>query len=130
LDAKSGKTKKRISKVTPLFKTCIAFTVSDNGTFLVGLLTSGDLFVWNRDVETLRHISGMNEFAIMLGLNVPSVFVSDDASKILLITCRNKIFVWEMDGASGGGDGLVGHCGIARNNNGRRQQRAKLTCSF
>ena len=44
--------------------------------------------------------------SLLLGL--ASVFVSDDASKILLITCRNKIFVWEMDGASGvgvGGDG-------------------------
>ena len=51
--------------------------------------------------------------SLLLGL--ASVFVSDDASKILLITCRNKIFVWEMDGASGGDDILVGHCGIARN---------------
>ena len=98
LDAKSGKTKKRVSKLTPLFKTCIAYSVSDNGAFLVGILaTSGDIFVWTRDAETLRLVAGMSEFALKLGFNVSSIFVSDDASKLLVITCRNRVFVWEKE---------------------------------
>ena len=87
-----------MSKLTPLFKTCIAYSVSDNGAFLVGILaTSGDIFVWTRDAETLRLVAGMSEFALKLGFNVSSVFVSDDASKLLVITCRNRVFVWEKE---------------------------------
>jgi hypothetical protein len=76
----------------------MAYSVSDNGAFLVGILaTSGNIFVWTRDDETLRHVTGMSEFALKLGFNVSSIFVSDDASKLLVITCRNKVFVWEKD---------------------------------
>jgi hypothetical protein len=97
LDAKSGKTKKKVSKLSQLFKTIVAYNVSDNGLYLVAILNSGDLILWNRDKETIRNISGMSEFAFKLGFHCPSVFISDDTKKIILITSRNKVFVWESD---------------------------------
>lgn len=39
----------------------------------------------------------MSEFAFKLGFHCPSVFISDDTKKIILITSRNKVFVWESD---------------------------------
>ena len=86
--------------MSPLFKTVVTYSVSDNGLYLVGILNSGDLFIWNRDAESIRNISGMPEFATKLGFSSPSVFISDDTRKILLITSRNKVFVWEADQVS------------------------------
>jgi hypothetical protein len=64
---------------------------------MVGILNSGDLFVWNKDMDTIRSITGMKDFAYKLGFHTPSVYISDDATKILIVTSRNKIFVFESD---------------------------------
>jgi hypothetical protein len=63
----------------------------------VGILLTGDLIIWNKDNESLRNINGRNEFALRLGFHVPNVFISNDSRKIILITSRNKVFVWETD---------------------------------
>ncbi len=81
-------------------KSLVTHNASDNGLFFIGVLNSGDLILWNKDNDQFFNIAGLNEFALKLGSHAPSVFVSDDAKKIILITSRNKIFVWESDSRS------------------------------
>lgn len=81
-------------------KSLVSHNTSDNGLYFIGVLNSGDLILWNKDKDQFFNIAGLNEFALKLGSHAPSVFVSDDAKKIILITSRNKIFVWESDSKS------------------------------
>jgi hypothetical protein len=97
IDPKNGKTKKRVGKVSSQMKSIISYNVSDNGLFFVGVLKSGDLILWIKDRGEVKIIEGMSEFAYKLGFHGPSVFISDDMKKILLITSRSKVFVWEAD---------------------------------
>ena len=65
--------------------------------FLIGILNSGDIFIWNKDTDVLRHVEGMKDFAYRLGFHFPTVYVSNDASKMLVVTSRNKVFIFETD---------------------------------
>ena len=100
IDPSNGKTRKKVSKLTNHMKSLVAHNTSDNGLYFIGVLNSGDLILWNKDKDQFYNIAGLNEFALKLGSHAPSVFVSDDAKKIILITSRNKIFVWESDSKS------------------------------
>ena len=84
-------------KLTPLMKTIVSFNISDDGSHFVAVLNSGDLIIWNKDKTKLVHIKGRHEFALKLGCHYPNVFVSSDATKIILVTSRNKVFVWETE---------------------------------
>lgn len=97
IDPKSGKTKRRVPRLSSVIKTVVAFNTSVDGAYFVGVLVTGDLIIWNKDTESVRNITGRNEFALRLGFHVPSVFISNDSKKIILITSRNKVFVWETD---------------------------------
>ena len=63
----------------------------------MGILNSGDLFIWNKDNDILRYVEGMKDFAYRLGFHYPSVYISNDTNKILVLTSRNKIFIFEND---------------------------------
>lgn len=80
-----------------MFKTIVSFNISDDGGYFVGILVTGDLILWNKDCDSVRTIIGRNEFALRLGFHCPSVFISNDSKKIILITSRNKVFIWESD---------------------------------
>lgn len=97
IDPKNGKTKRKVSKLSSLMKTMIAYNISDNGIYFVGIVAGGDLIVWNKDKDKMHHIAGMKEFEVKLNFQIPSVFVSDDVKKIVLITSRGKVFVWEAN---------------------------------
>lgn len=110
IDAKTGKTKRRVGKLTSShLKNFTTYNTSDNGAFLVGVDKSGDLLVWLKDTNELRTIAGLNEFALKLGSHASSVFVSDDLRRILLVTSRNKVFVWESDGRANASGVLAGN---------------------
>ncbi len=95
IDPKNGKTKRKVSKLTSLIKPIVSYNISDNGLFVVGIQSSGDIFVWNKDTSLAYTIVGIPSFALELGFHVPRAFISDDTNKIVLITSRNKVFVWE-----------------------------------
>ncbi len=97
IDPKNGKTRRRISRLSSIIKQIVSFNTSDDGAYFVGILLTGDLIVWHKDTDSLRNITGRNEFSLRLGFHVPSVFISNDSKKIILITSRNKVFVWETD---------------------------------
>ena len=97
IDPKTGKTRRKVAQLTPLIKSIVSYNLSDDGVYFAAILTNGDIIIWNKDKDTLRNISGRNEFALKLGFNCPSIFISNDAKKCLLITSRNKVYLWETD---------------------------------
>lgn len=50
----------------------------------------------------------MSEFGFKLGVHSSSVYVSDDLRRLILVTSRNKVFVWESDGRIVGSAGTSG----------------------
>lgn len=49
----SGKTKKKIPQLQSLLKNVVVLTTSINGAWLAGLLTTGELFLWNKDQDCI-----------------------------------------------------------------------------
>lgn len=86
-----------MAKLSSFVKNLVAYNISDDGIHFCGILTTGDLILWNKDTDQLRNITGRTEFALKLGFNCPSVFISNDTNKIVLITSRSKVYVWETD---------------------------------
>lgn len=101
IDPRNGKTKRKVGRLSQFVKSIVAFNLTKDGVHFCGILTSGDLIIWNKDTDQLRSINGRNEFALKLGFNCPSIFVSNDTRKIILITSRNKVYVWETDQLTG-----------------------------
>ena len=97
IDPKNGKTKKKISKLSTFTKLFVSHNISDNGLYFVAILNNGDLIIWNKDLDLVSSITGIDEFGFKLGFHCPHVFISNDSKKIFLITSRNKVFVWEAD---------------------------------
>lgn len=99
IDPRTGKTKRRVGRLSSSqLKSLVTYSISDNGAFLVGVEKSGDLLAWVKDTNEIRAIEGLSEFALKLGSHAASVFASDDLRRVLLVTSRNKVFVWEGDG--------------------------------
>ena len=99
LDPKTGKTKRKVPKLSSVMKSLIAHNVSDDGVHFVGIQNSGDLVIWNKDTDVLKTLSGRSDFGFKLGFHCPSVYLSDDTTKLVLVTTRNKVFVWETEKA-------------------------------
>lgn len=97
IDPKTGKTKKNPARIAALVKTCLSYNISDNGSFVAGIQTTGDVFIWHKDSGQVYHVAGMPDFARKLGSHCPRVFIDDQARKLILITSRNKVFVWESE---------------------------------
>ncbi|NXJ15090.1 CPLN1 protein, partial [Odontophorus gujanensis] len=56
----SGKTKK-VPQLQSLLKNVVLLTTSINGAWLAGLLTNGELFLWNKDQDCLKVIPAIEE---------------------------------------------------------------------
>ncbi|NWS55182.1 CPLN1 protein, partial [Chunga burmeisteri] len=57
----SGKTKKKIPRLQSLLKTVVVLTTSTNGAWLAGILTTGELFLWNKDQNCLKTVPAIEE---------------------------------------------------------------------
>jgi len=57
----SGRTKKKIPCLQPLLKDVIVLTTSSNDAWLAGVLTTGELFLWNKDQDCLKTIQTTEE---------------------------------------------------------------------
>ncbi len=95
IDPATGKTKRKVTRLAPFIKQTVAFNTSNDGMNFCAVLTSGDLIVWTKDTDLIRTIPGRSEFSLKLGFSCPSVFICNDSKKIILVTSRNKIYVWE-----------------------------------
>ncbi|XP_067290218.1 ciliogenesis and planar polarity effector 1 isoform X2 [Pseudorasbora parva] len=98
----SGRTKKKIPKLQPLLQRVVTMSASQNGVWLVGLLVSGELFLWNKDRDVLKTVSAVpavhqlvssiKGFATALGL---SLLVSENAQRVFLAALTGQVFLWE-----------------------------------
>ncbi|XP_013396199.1 protein JBTS17 isoform X2 [Lingula anatina] len=96
----SGKTKKKVPKLHQLLEDTSALNHSDNGHFLVGLLKSGDVFLWHKDKALLKIVHGVPDLVNQGNGETsikPSIFISNDARRILVVIGRRTLFLWELN---------------------------------
>ncbi|XP_068524064.1 ciliogenesis and planar polarity effector 1 isoform X3 [Anas acuta] len=96
----SGKTKKKIPRLQSLLKNVVVLTTSGNGAWLAGILTTGELFLWNKDQDCLKIIPAIEEsrkvvVAAQECLMRLYLYVSGDGRKALLTTPTACVFLWE-----------------------------------
>lgn len=96
----SGRTKKKIPRLQPFLKHLVVLTTSSNDAWLAGLLTTGELFLWNKDQDCLKTIQATGKPKEMIKAAVASslrlyLYVSGDGKRILIITPSGCIFLWE-----------------------------------
>lgn len=96
----SGRTKKKIPSLQPLLKNVIVLTTSSNDAWLAGVLTTGEVFLWNKDQDCLKTIQATEKPKEMIKAAVASslrlyLYVSGNGKRVLLITPSGCIFLWE-----------------------------------
>ncbi|KFQ54153.1 Uncharacterized protein C5orf42, partial [Pelecanus crispus] len=96
----SGKTKKKIPRLQSLLKNVVALTTSSNGAWLAGVLTTGELFLWNKDQDCLKIVPAIEESRKVVAaaqecLMRLYLYVSGDGRKALLTTPTACVFLWE-----------------------------------
>ncbi|XP_053888019.1 ciliogenesis and planar polarity effector 1 isoform X1 [Malaclemys terrapin pileata] len=96
----SGKTKKKIPRLQSLLKNVVVLATSRNGAWLAGIVTTGELFLWNKDQDYLKIVPAVEESSkVVTAAQECSMrlylYVSGDGNKVLLITPTACIFLWE-----------------------------------
>ncbi|GAB0203071.1 ciliogenesis and planar polarity effector 1 [Grus japonensis] len=96
----SGKTKKKIPRLQSLLKNVVVLTTSRNGAWLAGVLTTGELFLWNKDQDCLKIVPAIKESRNIVAaaqecLMRLHLYVSGDGRKALLTTPTACVFLWE-----------------------------------
>nr|XP_048705545.1 ciliogenesis and planar polarity effector 1 isoform X7 [Caretta caretta] len=96
----SGKTKKKIPRLQSLLKNVVVLATSRNGAWLAGILTTGELFLWNKDQDYLKIVPAVEETSkVVTAAQECSMrlylYVSGDGNKVLLITPTACVFLWE-----------------------------------
>ncbi|CAN8219831.1 unnamed protein product [Coccothraustes coccothraustes] len=100
INLSSGKTKKKIPLLQSLLKNVVVLTTSGNAAWLAGILTTGELFLWNKDQNCLKIVPAIEESKkvvagaqdCLMGLYL---YVSGDGRKVLLTTSTACAFLWE-----------------------------------
>ncbi|XP_059395372.1 ciliogenesis and planar polarity effector 1 [Carassius carassius] len=102
----SGRTKKKTPKLQPLLQTVVTMSASPDGVWLVGLLISGELFLWNKDKDSVKTVSAVPEVHQLLsstrGLATAmrlSLLVSEKAHRVFLAAVTGPVFLWECSSA-------------------------------
>uniref|UniRef100_A0A8C3RM75 Ciliogenesis and planar polarity effector 1 n=1 Tax=Chelydra serpentina TaxID=8475 RepID=A0A8C3RM75_CHESE len=92
----SGKTKKKIPRLQSLLKNVVVLATSRNGAWLAGILTTGELFLWNKDQDYLKIVPAVVESTKVVTCSMRLyLYVSGDGNKVLLITPTVCVFLWE-----------------------------------
>ncbi|XP_069077332.1 ciliogenesis and planar polarity effector 1 isoform X1 [Pleurodeles waltl] len=98
----SGRIKKKVARLQPLLKNknVAVLGTSRNGAWLAGVLTSGEIFIWNKDQDVVKTIPLTEELSNELAASEERcrrlyLFVSEDGRRLLLATTLGSVFVWE-----------------------------------
>ncbi|XP_053858447.1 ciliogenesis and planar polarity effector 1 [Vidua macroura] len=100
INLSSGKTKKKIPSLQSLLKNVVVLTTSGNAAWLAGILTTGELFLWNKDQDCLKIVPAIEESKKVVAgaqecLMRLYLYVSGDGRKVLLTTPTACAFLWE-----------------------------------
>ncbi|XP_010603787.1 ciliogenesis and planar polarity effector 1 isoform X2 [Fukomys damarensis] len=95
----SGKTKK-IPSLQPLLKDVFVLTTSSNDAWLAGVLTTGDIFLWNKDQDCVKSIQVTEKPKDVIKLAVAGssrlhLYVSGNGKRVLLVTPSGCMYLWE-----------------------------------
>ncbi|XP_076713500.2 ciliogenesis and planar polarity effector 1 [Callospermophilus lateralis] len=95
----SGRTKK-IPTLQTLLKNVFVLTTSSNDAWLAGVLTTGELFLWNKDQDCLKTLQVTEQPKEMIKASVGSssrlhLYVSGNGKRVLLIAPSGCVFLWE-----------------------------------
>ncbi|XP_036984869.2 ciliogenesis and planar polarity effector 1 [Artibeus jamaicensis] len=96
----SGRTKKKIPRLQPFLKDAIVLTTSSNDAWLAGLLTTGEIFLWNKDHDCLKTVQATEKPKEMIQAVTASslrlhLYVSGDGRRVLITTPSGCVFLWE-----------------------------------
>ncbi|XP_065120529.1 ciliogenesis and planar polarity effector 1 isoform X4 [Paramisgurnus dabryanus] len=98
----SGRTKKKTPKLQALLQRVVTMSSCQNGMWLVGLLISGELFLWNKDKDSLKMVSAVpavHDLASSIKGSVTtlrlSLLVSENGQRVYLAALTGQIFLWE-----------------------------------
>ncbi|XP_077646648.1 ciliogenesis and planar polarity effector 1 [Lonchura striata] len=100
INLSSGKTRKKIPSLQSLLKNVVVLTTSGNAAWLAGILTTGELFLWNKDQDCLKVVPAIEESKKVVAgaqecLMRLYLYVSGDGRKVLLTTPTACAFLWE-----------------------------------
>ncbi|KAM5264407.1 ciliogenesis and planar polarity effector 1 [Ctenodactylus gundi] len=95
----SGRTKK-IPTLQPFLKDVFVLTTSSNDAWLAGILTTEELFLWNKDQDCVKSIQVAEKPKEMIKVAVASssklhLYVSGNGKRVLLVTPSGCIYLWE-----------------------------------
>ncbi|XP_078606977.1 uncharacterized protein LOC144879422 isoform X2 [Branchiostoma floridae x Branchiostoma japonicum] len=99
----SGKTKRKITKVNKMLPNTLSMNTSSNGSYLLGLLATGEVFVWHKDTDLLRTtapLPNMEDNSSQTNSRRHLVYISNEGGKILVVRKDGKVHVWQKDGHS------------------------------
>lgn len=96
----SGRTKKKIPTLQPLLKDVFFLATSTNDVWLSGVLTTGEVFLWNKDQDCLKMIQVTEKPKEIITATVASssrlyLYVAENGKRVLLITSSGYILLWE-----------------------------------
>ncbi|XP_077593889.1 ciliogenesis and planar polarity effector 1 [Stigmatopora nigra] len=100
IDMVSGRTKKKTPELHPFLNNVVTMAPSRNGMWFCGLLTSGEVFLWNMDKDLLRTTAAVPEVIQMItGTKGKaarlSVHVSGEGTRVLLVNTYGRVLLWE-----------------------------------
>ncbi|XP_066289690.1 ciliogenesis and planar polarity effector 1-like [Branchiostoma lanceolatum] len=95
----SGKTKRKITKVNKMLPNTLCMNTSRNGSYLAGLLTTGEVFVWHKDTDLLRTTAPLPnmEDSTASSSRRHLVYISNEGGKILVVCKDGKVHIWQKD---------------------------------
>ncbi|ERE82523.1 Nucleoporin [Cricetulus griseus] len=96
----SGRTKKKIPSLQPLLKDVFFLAISSNDVWLSGVLTTGELFLWNKDQDCVKMIQVTEKPKEVIKATIASslrlyLYVAENGKRVLLITSSGCILLWE-----------------------------------
>lgn len=92
----SGKTKK-LPKLSPFVEQIICFSSTKNGHFLLGILQNGDLFVWHKDKDNLKFVSGLEKHTNNFHTEHICISASGKCTYILIGIGHREFYLWMME---------------------------------
>ncbi|KAB5543313.1 hypothetical protein PHYPO_G00077610 [Pangasianodon hypophthalmus] len=100
INLRSGQTKKKIPKLQQLLPRVLTMSSSQNGMWLAGLLVSGEVFLWDRDKDSLKMVTSVPAVYELASAGKEtsrrlSLLVSGDGWRILVASFTGQIFLWE-----------------------------------
>ncbi|XP_033730588.1 ciliogenesis and planar polarity effector 1-like, partial [Pecten maximus] len=95
----SGKTKKKVPRLSTLVDSTICVGTTRDGAYLIGLTHHGDIFFWHKDRDILKTIRGLAGIVSSEELQQEPcrLFASVDCQYFLLVIGTQNVFVWKTE---------------------------------